>query len=82
MATRMQISTDRNGLRVIGNDAHRSLFPDSYIRCPKCGGLDPDCDLCVSETPVANIWHHLRTAEQIDLAALYAELDSVRRERI
>ncbi|MEN6644707.1 MAG: hypothetical protein ABFE08_19895 [Armatimonadia bacterium] len=79
MATKLEITTDRHGLRIIGNDAPRAMFPDGYIRCPKCNGTDPDCDLCVSETPVANIWHHLRTSAQVDLLALYSELDAERR---
>lgn len=82
MATVLQYGTgrrDRHGVRVIPDTSSRWLSPDGFIRCPKCNGGDPDCDLCVSETPVANIWHHLCTSAQVDLFALYSELDAERR---
>ena len=79
MATKLEITTDRHGLRIVSDSASPWLSPVSFIRCPKCNGSDPDCDLCVSETPVAKIWHHLRTSAQVDLLALYSELDAERR---
>lgn len=83
MATVLQYGTaqrDRHGVPVIPDTSSRWLSPDGFIRCPKCGGTDPDCDLCVSETPEARIYHHLRTSEQVDLVALYRALDDARRE--
>ena len=83
MATQLQYGTgmrDRHGVPVIPDTSSRWLSPDGFIRCPKCGGTDPDCDLCVSETPEARIYHHLRTQEQIDLVALYRALDEARQE--
>ena len=68
MATVLQYGTDRHGVRVIGDELvrqHRSMrafdahWVDPFI-CPKCSGLDPDCDVCVSETPVANAIYYIR----------------------
>lgn len=71
MATVMKYGTDRHGVRVIRDDpqaspgALRALRAfdahtiDPFI-CPKCSGLDPDCDVCVSETPVANAIYYIR----------------------
>ena len=83
MATVLQYGTaqrDRHGVPVIPDTSSRWLSPDGFIRCPKCNGGDPDCDLCVSETPEARIYHHLRTSEQVDLVALYRALDEARQE--
>ena len=71
---------DRHGVPVIPDTSSRWLSPEGFIRCPKCNGGDPDCDLCVSETPEARIYHHLRTSEQVDLVALYRALDEARQE--